>query len=306
MTGISQAKTAPEPKTAPETKTAPDSLSDRPAWQSFSREALDAAYNNAQAVPNSAEVLHSLTERSANTRARSAIALDMPYGDGERHRIDIFGSGRPNAPLFVFLHGGYWQRNSKEMFSVLAEGPLAHGFDVAMPGYTLAPEASLTRIIEECETAIRLLRTIGPAMGVAEAELIVGGWSAGGHLAARLAEMPEVDGALAISGIFDLEPLRHSYLQDKLNLTAEEARRESPLLRLANSGIPVSVIWGGNELSELQRQSADYLAARLAAGLPAEGGALPGEDHFSILAQLADPTSQVTGRLLTLASGLAD
>lgn len=274
-------------------------------WRDLTREALDAAYNNTAAVAESAAILGSLTERSVNTRARSAITLDMPYGDGDRHRIDVFACGRPNAPLLVFLHGGYWQRNSKDMFSVLAEGPLAHGFDVAMPGYTLAPAATLTRIIEECETAVRLLRAVGPAMGVAEAEVIVAGWSAGGHLAARLVEMPEVDAALAISGIFDLEPLRHSYLQEKLNLSSSEAHFQSPIHRIPQAHKPVSVIWGSAELPELQRQSAAYLAARRQAGVPVEGGPIDGADHFTILAQLADPTSQVTGRLLSLASELA-
>jgi acetyl esterase/lipase len=279
---------------------------DVPAWRQFSQKDLDAAYNNTAAVPHATATLASLTDRSVKTRERSAIALDLAYGAGERQAIDIFACGSPHAPLLVFLHGGYWQRNAKDMFSVLAEGPLAHGFDVAMPGYTLAPDVSLTRIIEECETAIRLLRVVGPSMGVAETRVIVGGWSAGGHLAARLAEMPEVDAALAISGIFDLEPIRHSYLQAALRLSAEEAHVQSPLHRVAHAVKPVSVIWGGNELPELQRQSQDYMAAREAAGMPVSGGDLSGDDHFTILAQLADPTSLAVGHLLALASGLDD
>ncbi|MCZ8374769.1 MAG: alpha/beta hydrolase [Beijerinckiaceae bacterium] len=277
-----------------------------PAWRQFSQSELDAAYNNMAAVARSREILNSLTDRSVKTRERSAIALDLAYGPGQRQVIDIFACGHPHAPMLVFLHGGYWQRNAKEMFSVLAEGPLALGFDVAMPGYTLAPEASLTRIVEECETAIRLLRVVGPSMDVAESRLIVGGWSAGGHLAARLSEMPEVDAALAISGVFDLEPIRHSYLQEALRLSPEEAHFQSPIHRVAQATKPVSVIWGDAELPELQRQSRDYIAARSAAGKPVSGGAIEGEDHFTILAQLADPTSQVTGHLLALDSGLAD
>ena len=279
---------------------------DLPAWRQFSQSELDAAYNNTAAVARSGEILSSLTDRSAKTRERSAIALDLAYGPGPRQTIDIFACGHPHAPMLVFLHGGYWQRNAKEMFSVLAEGPLAHGFDVAMPGYTLAPDASLTRIVEECETAIRLLRVVGPSMNVAESRLIAAGWSAGGHLAARLSEMPEVDAALAISGIFDLEPIRHSYLQAALRLSSEEAHFQSPIHRVAQATKPVSVIWGGAELPELQRQGRDYVAAREAARLPVSGAALEGEDHFTILAQLADPTSQVTGHLLALDSGLGD
>lgn len=248
-----------------------------PVWNGFTRAALDAAYNNTAAVAHSGETLANLTALSAITRARYGIRLDLAYGPAPREKIDLFSAGKPAAPLFVFIHGGYWQRNAKEMFSALAEGPLALGFDVALIGYTLAPEVDLNWIVAECETAVGLLKREYPG------PLVVGGWSAGGHLAARLLEMPEVDAALAISGIFDLEPIRHCYLQEKLQLTPEEAARQSPIHRLARAGKPISLIVGGDELPELRRQSADYAALRAAAGLPVAFAELPGFNHFSIL-----------------------
>jgi arylformamidase len=252
-------------------------------WGDFTREALDAAYNNTAAVAHSAETLANLTALSVITRQNHTVGLNLAYGAGERQKVDLFACGKPDAPLFVFIHGGYWQRNSKDMFSAMADGPLALGFDVALIGYTLAPEADLTGIIHECETAIRLIRIVGPSMGIAARRILVSGWSAGGHLAARLVEMPEVEAALAISGIFDLEPIRHCYLQDKLRLTTEEARLQSPIHRLDRTSKPIHVVVGGDELPELRRQSADYVASRRALGLPTTSREIRGLNHFSIL-----------------------
>jgi arylformamidase len=257
-------------------------------WGRFTQAALDAAYNNTIAVAQSAETLARLTERSKAMRMRAGVQLDVAYGPRLRQRYDLFPCGQTGAPLFVFIHGGYWQRNHKDMFSCLAAGPMAHGFDVALIGYTLAPEASLTQIIAECQTAISLLKR---AHG---GRLVLGGWSAGGHLAARLLEMAEVDAAVAISGIFDLEPIRHSYLQEKLHLTAEEAQEQSPMRRIAHHAKSLVIVVGGDELPELRRQSADYAAARAARGLPTRYAELPGLDHFSILERFGESEAAMT------------
>ena len=113
-------------------------------WRGMTRAQLDAAYDNRAAVANSAQKAAEWTERSARLREREPALLDLRYGPRERNRIDIFRSGTDGAPLLVFIHGGYWQRNTKEMFACMAEGPLAAGFDAALIGYTLAPEARLT------------------------------------------------------------------------------------------------------------------------------------------------------------------
>jgi arylformamidase len=269
-------------------------------WNGFTRAALDAAYNNTVAVAHSGETLARLTAHSVGTRAQHGVGLDLPYGEKPRQRFDLLRSGQTGAPLFVFIHGGYWQRNEKAMFSTIAEGPLARGFDVALIGYTLAPEASLTEIVAECRTAIRALCAIAPGLGVPAKKIIVGGWSAGGHLAARMLEMPEVDGAFAISGIFDLEPLRHCYLQEKLGLSAEEVSSESPVHRLAEAGKPMALIVGGAELPELRRQSADYAAMRAALGFGTTFGVIEGLNHFSILDDLASPDGASTRLLAAL------
>jgi arylformamidase len=269
-------------------------------WRGMTRSELDAAYNNGAAVANSADKIAEWRERSARLRARQPQLLNLRYGDRPRNRIDVFTCGRDRAPLFVFIHGGYWQRNEKEIFSCMAEGPMADGFDVALPGYTLAPEASLTEIVAEVVAAVRWLRRESPVYRLAHGRLFVGGWSAGGHLTAMVMAMPEVDGGLAISGIFDVEPCRLNYLNDKLRLSVEEAQAMSPIRSLPQASGPLAVAYGTAELPELQRQSQAYAEARREAHLTGSLLPLEGHDHFSVLEELATPGGRLVAALSTL------
>jgi arylformamidase len=269
-------------------------------WHHMTRPELDAAYNNGAAVANSADKIAEWRERSERLRAREPQLLDLRYGDRPRNRIDVFTCGREGAPLFVFIHGGYWQRNDKEIFSCIAEGPMAAGFDVALPGYTLAPDVSLTEIVDEVRAAVRWLRREGPRHGVAHRQLFVGGWSAGGHLTAMTMAMPEVDGGLAISGIFDVEPCRFNYLNDKLRLSEEEAESMSPIRHMPQASGPLAIAYGTAELPELQRQSQAYAQVRQGAGLTGSLLPLEGHDHFSILEELAIPRGLLVAALSAL------
>jgi hypothetical protein len=267
-------------------------------WRGMTRAKLDAAYNNSAAVRNSAEKLADWSDRSAKTRSRSGALLDLAYGLRPRNRIDIFPCGRARAPLFAFIHGGYWQRNSKEMFACMAEGALASGFDAALIGYTLAPVATLSEIVDEVRSAMRWLRAEGRGFGIPAEKIVLSGWSAGGHLTAM--SLAEADAGLAISGIFDLEPCRLNYLNEKLKLTLDEQIALSPIRRPALSSAPLIIAFGTGELPDLQRQSRDYHAVRSEAKLPSEQLPLIGHDHFSILEELAAPDGKLTACLLRL------
>jgi arylformamidase len=270
-------------------------------WRNMTRAELDAAYDNRAAVADSAERLAQWSERSARLRARHPEMLDLRYGPRERNCIDLFACGAADAPLLAFIHGGYWQRNSKEVFSCMAEGPLAHHFDVALIGYTLAPQASLTDIVAEIHAGLRWLRREGPRHGVGRGKLVVSGWSAGGHLTAMSIDIEAVDGGLAISGIFDVEPCRLNNLNDRLAMSADEARAMSPLHHLpARRAKPLTIAYGTAELPELQRQSQDYWRASSAAGLPVTVLPLAEKNHFSILDELAAPDGQLVAALRSL------
>lgn len=248
------------------------------------RAALDAAYNNGAAVRNSADMIADWRRRSEALRAS---ARELRYGPAGRNRIDYLEAS-PGAPLLVFIHGGYWQAREKETFTFLAEGPLAHGISVALVGYTLAPEKRLDGIVAEVWAALDYLAQ----------PLLVSGWSAGGHLTAMMMRHPNVKGGLAISGIFDLEPIRRCYLNDKLRLDEEEVRRNSPMLN-AHIEKALIVTYGTSELPELQRQSKEYAQRFGHRLLPLEG-----HDHFTILEELAAPQGALSAALRGLADRL--
>lgn len=274
-----------------------------PIYRGMDRATLDAAYNNSAAVADSSEWLADWQMRSAASRSMSAAQLDIPYGEQGRARFDYFPCGRSDAPLFVFIHGGYWQRNAKEIFSFVSEGPRGHGIDVAVLGYTLAPAARLPEIVSEVRQALTYLRDHADRFGFNPNKIYVGGWSAGGHLAAIASGWPDVRGALVISGIFDLEPIALSYINEPLRLDSDEIENYSPLHLLRPGIAPQCLAVGGDELSELKRQSSSYAEAASRLDLPVRLRLLNGHHHFSILDELAKPDGALTGELRTLIDG---
>jgi acetyl esterase/lipase len=190
-----------------------------------------------------------------------------------------------------------------EGFSFIAEGPLAHGFNVAVAGYTLAPEATMDGIVREARISLHWLHQRLSTLGGDPARLYVGGWSAGGHLTAMLMDEPLIAGGLAISGLFDLEPIRLCYLNDTLDLDAEQARRNSPLLNLPARAAKLIIAYGAAELPELQRQSREFGAAWTAHGLPGEMIEVADCHHYAVLEQLAQPDG-LLAQTLTITAGV--
>ncbi|MDP1538160.1 MAG: alpha/beta hydrolase [Burkholderiales bacterium] len=270
-------------------------------YRGMDRAALDAAYDNSAAVADSAALLANFDARSALLRRARPERIDLRYGPAERNRIDYFAAAAP-GPVLVFIHGGYWQMRQKETFSFLAAGPLAHGIHVALVGYTLAPVKTLAGIVDEVRDAMAWLAPHVAAYGGDPQRLLVSGWSAGGHLAAMMLDEPMVKGGLAISGIFDLEPVRLNYLNAKLGLDATAARRLSPMFNLPVRPVPLILACGGGELPELQRQSATHAAVRAQAGLPGRLVRLPCLNHFTILEELARPDGQLIALVRELAA----
>jgi acetyl esterase/lipase len=267
------------------------------------RAQLDAAYNNSAAVPERDAIIAGWAARSAAIRRARSGHLDLRYGDAPRERLDLFLAARPMAPTLAFIHGGYWQMFDKEPFAFLAEGLLPNGINLALIEYTLAPAARMDRIVAELRRSIGWLAEHLGEYGADPARLYVAGHSAGGHLTAMTMTLPVVRGGLAISGLYDLEPIRLNYLNDKLGLDPEEARRNSPLLHLPPMAGELVVAYGTNELPELCRQSVDYAQAWTERGLPGHLLPVDGADHFTILDALADPQGALTRALLKMIAG---
>jgi acetyl esterase/lipase len=269
-------------------------------YRGMDQATLDAAYNNTVAVANSAHMVADWERRSAALAVAHPKHLDLRYGARERNRLDYFAAGRASAPVLVFIHGGYWQMRAKELFRFLAAGPLAHEISVANVGYTLAPDATLDEIVTEVHSAIDWIVEHAADYGADTNRVYVSGWSAGGHLTAMSLSHPAVRGGLAISGIFDLEPIRLSYLNAKLRLNRGDVARLSPAMNIRSASPPLVVAYGTAELPELQRQSCDYAEARAKTGLPGKLVALAGENHFTILEEVESPEGALTKLLLEL------
>jgi arylformamidase len=271
-------------------------------FRDMDRQALDAAYNNQAAVPAFAAQARQRRERTGVLRREAGARVDLAYGAEPRQTLDFFPSARPGSPLLVFIHGGYWQGGDKESSGFVAAGPLAHGFSVAVIEYTVAPQASLSAMVQEVQAAVAWLRGNASALQADGARIVLAGHSAGAQLLCTALEAPGVIGGLAISGLYDLEPIRLCYLNDKLALTAQEVTLWSPIRHLPSADASLFVAVGAAELPELVRQSRDYAAAAAAHGARAQFCAVPGHDHFSILDELAEPDGILCRQLAGFAS----
>lgn len=272
-------------------------------WGAMTQAERDAAYNNGAAVANSAELVRERNEVSAMYRAAHAGHLDLAYGPGERAKWDLYPGRDVAAPCLMFIHGGYWQMNRREDFAVFAQGVAAHGWAVAMPGYSLAPEAGMSQIVSEMRAAMDWLAVHGKAHGIA-GPIIVAGWSAGAQLAALLLDHEAVVGGLALSGVYELGPLRETYLNAKLQLSEAEIAAYSPL-RLPVVNKKMAIAYGSLELAALVNDSRDLHAMRAAAHAPGALIPVAGADHFTILQALREPDGELVRAALDLASANA-
>jgi arylformamidase len=266
---------------------------DTPDWRSMSQQDRDLGLNNGVAVAGSAELVTGWDRHSAEMRAQYPDHLDLRYGPRERNRID-FLKAADGGPTLLFIHGGYWQTRAKETFALFAGGPMAHGINVALIGYMLAPEVTLDEIVAEIHGGLDFLAPQLPDLGGDPDRIVVSGWSAGGHLTSMALSHPHVKAGMAISGIYDLEPIRHSYLNVKLGLDEATSRRNSPMMQAGGVLKPLSLVVGSAELPLLRRQTADFAGYRAKYGLPVTYEEIPDANHFSIMDELVSPEGRIT------------
>jgi dienelactone hydrolase len=269
-------------------------------WAALGQEERDAAYNNAAAVPNSAALVRQRNEASAAFRAAYDATLDLPYAGAERTRWDVYPAKSREMPCFIFIHGGYWQMNRREDFAIFASPFIARGWSAALPGYSLAPGASLTRIVGELRTALDWFAANATAHGIGAQKIVLAGWSAGAHLAALLLDHPIVTAGLAISGVYELGPIRDTYLNEKLRLSDAEIAAFSPLRR-ADVPKPLVIAYGSRELPALVADSRALHEKRARAHHAGALIPIADGDHFTVLHDL----QEASGELVHAAMGLA-
>ncbi len=271
---------------------AADAPAPQAVWASLDQARRNAAYDNNAAVANSVALIEARNAASAAYRKAHPGGLDIPYAPGDRAAFDLYPAPDPGGPCLVFIHGGYWLRNSRELFAVYGEGLALAGWSIAMPGYTLAPQASLAAIVEEIGAALDWLADHGPAHGVA-GPVVLAGWSAGAQLAALHLKHRRVAAGLAISGVYDLAPLRDTTLNETLKLSDDEIVTLSPVRTLPTSPKPLAIAYGTRELPALVHDSRSLHALRSAAHAPGPLLPIAGADHFTILDELRRPNGQL-------------
>ncbi|WP_158639166.1 alpha/beta hydrolase [Elioraea rosea] len=269
---------------------------------------LEKQYATVPMVPDYPAIAARWAKASAEAVLRHK-PVSLAYGTGERRMVDVFRpEGVAEPPVLFFIHGGYWQRRHRRDFAFIVEPWLASGIAVAMPGYPLCPEVSLAALIEDVKTATVTLWREAPALGLSR-RWLVGGHSAGGHLAATLmatdwavrgAHDLAFAGCLPSSGVFDLPPLLGTTLNVALGLDLPEASRLSALYLSPPRGARVIAAVGGAESAEFLRQSQGLARRWTRAGAEAAALELPGRNHFTVQDAWAEPE----GALFAAALGL--
>jgi len=273
----------------------------------YTQAELDRQYDAAGTVPSTDPYFEEWAAASKRTRTALHCELDVAYGAGERERLDLFPAARPAAPCFVWVHGGYWRRLAKSFFSFVAEPIVAAGGAAVIVNYPLVASATLDEIVDAARRALAWIARNAARLNADARHIVVGGHSAGGQLAGMLAAtdwrpygLPEdsVKGVFVVSGLFDLEPVRLSAVNEWLRIDAEGARRNSPAYHLPTHALPLVAVAGSDETFEFKEQSRNYAAAWSALGYPARYLEPAGHNHFSIVGDLADSATDLSQRLL--------
>lgn len=264
--------------------------------------AAEEGYVFRHRYPEREAIYRSFAERSAETRAALACRLEIAYGGHPRQRFDLF-PGTPGGPAVIFIHGGYWRSQAKESFSFVARPFVAAGYSVAIIGYPLLPEVSFSSLCESVQAGVAAALNAVEDMGHGPHFWALCGHSAGGHLAALAAGMDwprhgPPRGCLAISGIFDLEPLLATSLGGMLGLSRRTAATFSPLRINRRQGRLLAVV-GSAETEAFHMQSQAYVAHLSAQGGKACLAWLKDRHHYDILSDLMQSRSELVDHFQT-------
>jgi len=274
-----------------------------PAW-------LDLQYDNRARIPEHPQIFDRWEKASAVAREGMSRRLDLAYGDGPSETLDIFPSPKANAPVLVFIHGGWWRSFDKRDHSFIAPSFVHAGAMVVLPNYALCPAVGIETIVLQMVRALAWTYRHAALYGGDPRRIVVAGHSAGGHLGAMLLscdwkavgrDLPAqlVRSTLSIAGVYELEPLRQTpFLQDDLKLTPSTAHRLSPAYFPKPKGTLYAVA-GAKESEEFQRQRALIRQRWGKAAVPV-CETVDGANHFDVLHELVDPQARLHAMALDL------
>ena len=270
--------------------------------------AINFQYLPRLTVNNAEAYLQKSAARSARLRKKIACQIDVPYGDTPGQTLDIFPAARKGAPVHVFIHGGYWRALVKDIYSHIAGPMVAAGATVVLPNYDLCPQVRITDIVHQMRRAIAwVYKNIAKHNGDPK-KIYVSGHSAGGHLTGMMiatdwskeGRLPKdlIKGSAPLSGLFDIEPHRHSQLQPDIRLTAKEAKAMSPMYLPPFAKGPSIIAVGGAEPDLVHWQSLEYAARLRLHRIKAEYVSAPHANHFTITDRLGNARDPLTRALI--------
>ncbi|MEE9289620.1 MAG: alpha/beta hydrolase [Alphaproteobacteria bacterium] len=263
-------------------------------WRGLSPDELERHYNPRVAVPDFERHIETVRKMSAAARERLASRLDIRYGEGPLETLDVFPANRPQAPIHVYIHGGYWRLLDKSDYSVVAEPLVAAGATVVTLNYDLCPAVTLDDVVAETLRGITWVARNAADLGGDAGRIYLSGHSAGAHLAAMAighdwtAEALPADlvkGAVLVSGIYDPQPVLGISANQDIRLTREMARRNNACKRPPRGGGEVLVAVGGDETEGWIAQSRAY---HRAAGVRTDLLVVPERHHFSVSYDMVD------------------
>jgi len=271
-------------------------------YRDYDCEALDEQYNVRLRITDFQAYFDRFAREGEAARQAHPHLTDVPYGEDALQTLDFFPGRSNGRPLLVFIHGGYWRSLDKHQFSQLALPYLAQDINVALINYRLAPQVRMGDIAADCGRALRMLYAKAAALRFDPDAIWLMGHSAGAHLAALIASLgaAPVRGVCGISGIYDLEPVRLSYLNEVLHLSPSDAQQASPQLLAMPNGVQALLCAGDDESAEFLRQRDFYAATLRQSGHAVEVLPLPGQHHLSVVDVAADAGSGLTQSMLRL------
>ena len=300
-----------KPSASEASRTPAAGLPERNAWQALTHDELERQYNARATVADVGVFLAQYRSASDAARAQCPDVRTLAYGDHPDEVLDIFPvPGQALAPVFVFVHGGYWRALGREDSSFMATALRRQGIATVAIHYTLAPLARLQDIVAQCRRSLLWLHAQGAKHGLDASRMVLSGSSAGAHLAAMMLcedwlrgttlPNPVVRGAVLASGLYDLQPVRLCQPNQWLGLNPEEAEAMSPLNHLPPAGTKVQMVVAQADTLEFKRQSQIYGAWASAAGCSVQSMEVAGRNHFDVILDWMDSDSALMRATLDL------
>jgi len=282
-------------------------------YKSFDQDTLNREYSPSSCVDNLEsyidEYLHQSQAVKQRAKLNGRVLLDLKYGSKSAQRLDLFLPDVTAAPVNLYIHGGYWQELSKDYSCFAAPTFEKQNYAFAALGYSLAPKHTLSDIVEECRCAVEWLYVNAEQLKLDKQRIHVSGSSAGAQLAMMLYTtdwekrgLPSdiISSVCSVSGVYDLEPLRLTYVNQALAMDPKQALENSPMFRTPSALTPVILAYGSNETSEFKRQSDEYRERLQTLGVPIKFRQISNRNHFDVILDLADESSWLASSTLQL------